>query len=421
MSGDPVAGRSPFSVLNHPQYRLLFLGTAFAMVAFGMMNVVQGVVAYELTGRNGAVGFVSLGQGIAMLFLSPVGGALSDRVSKRRMLLLAQGCIGLMFGVISALIFTGLITIWLLAFCTLILGCMFAMMGPTRQAWIGDLLTGPQLAHGVALQQLMMNATRIIGPLIAGLLLSISIIGTGGVYLTMTTIFVMVVAVLALMEPTKPRPNPRKTSIFGDLKAGMNYIWSTHDVRLLTLTFGGVVLTGFSYQTILPGYLENELGHPASQLGIIFGTMAVGGIITTVVLSSRRTLSPEYFTYAFGAALAGSLVLLALAPSFIAALAVSAIVGATSSGFQMLNNVNLMQRSSPEFFGRVMSVTMMAFGLMSMVAFPIGLIADALGERTTLAGLGVACFGVIAAGFFASKGVLAERPTVRASEGLKGR
>ncbi len=418
MSGRTEAGRSPFAVLNHPQYRLLFLGSAFAMVAFGMMNVVQGVVAYELTGKNGAVGFVSLGQGVAMLFLSPVGGALSDRVSKRRMLLLAQGCIGLMFGVISALIFTGLITIWLLALCTLILGCMFAMMGPTRQAWIGDLLTGPQLAHGVALQQLMMNATRIVGPLIAGALLSFNAIGTGGVYLTMTGVFVLVISVLALMEPTQPRPNPKRTSIFGDLKAGMHYIWSTPDVRLLTLMFAGIVLTGFSYQTILPGYLENELGHPASQLGILFGVMAVGGIITTVLITSRRTLSPAYFTYAFGAALAGSLLLLALAPSFIAALAVSALIGATSSGFQMLNNINLMQRSSPEFFGRVMSVTMMAFGLNSIVAFPVGLIADALGERTTLAGLAVCCLGVVAVGFFASTKMLLERPGVRAPDRL---
>ena len=118
MSNVDGANRSPFTVLKHPQFRLLFLGSALAMVAFGMMQVVQGVVAFELTGKNGAVGFVSLGQGISMLFLSPVGGALSDRVSKRRMLVLSQACIGIMFGVISVLVITGTITIWLLAGCT---------------------------------------------------------------------------------------------------------------------------------------------------------------------------------------------------------------------------------------------------------------------------------------------------------------
>ena len=254
------------------------------MVAFGMMNVVQGVVAFHLTGKNSAVGFVSLGQGIAMLFLSPVGGALSDRVSKRRLLLLAQGAIGIMFGVIAVLIFTGALTIWILAFCTLILGCMFAMMGPTRQAWIGDLLTGPELTHGVALQQLMMNATRIVGPLLAGALLAVSFIGTGGVYVAMAATFALVVSVLTLMQPTPPVPKPVPTSIVGDLREGLRYIASNPEVRLLTLVFGGVVLSGFSYQTVMPGFLENELHHPASQLGLLYGTTAVGGIITTLFL-----------------------------------------------------------------------------------------------------------------------------------------
>ena len=414
MSNVDGANRSPFTVLKHPQFRLLFLGSALAMVAFGMMQVVQGVVAFELTGKNGAVGFVSLGQGISMLFLSPVGGALSDRVSKRRMLVLSQACIGIMFGVISVLVITGTITIWLLAGCTLILGCMFAMMGPTRQAWIGDLLTGPQLSHGVALQQLMMNATRIVGPLIAGALLTLDFVGTGGVYLTMTGIFVLVISVLALMQATPARKKAVPTSIAGDLKAGVHYIWATPEVRLLTLTFGGVVLAGFSYQTILPGYLENALGHPAKQLSLLFSTMAVGGIITTLILSNRPTLPPTSLMFAFGAALAGSILLLAIAPGFIAALLVSALIGATSSGFHLLNNVNLMQLTKPEYFGRVMSVTMMAFGLNAIVAFPVGLIADQVGERATLAGLGCICFAVVAAGFLASTRV-AFRPTAVAA------
>ena len=103
-------------MLAHSQYRLLFIGSTLAMLAFGMMNVVQGVVAFDLTGKNSAVGFVSLGQGLAMLFLSPVGGAMSDRISKRRLLLLAQGAIGVMFGVIAVLIFADILTIWILAF-----------------------------------------------------------------------------------------------------------------------------------------------------------------------------------------------------------------------------------------------------------------------------------------------------------------
>ena len=405
MTVRPARWRStPFAVLSDSQYRLLFLGTTLAQLAFGMMNVVQGVVAFHLTGKNSAVGFVSLGQGLAMLFLGPVGGTLSDRLSKRRLLLVAQGCIGIMFAVVAALIISGLVTVWLLAGATLVMGCMFAVMGPTRQAWVGDLLEGPQLASGIALQQLMMNATRIVGPLVAGSLIATKGVGAGGTYVTMAAVFAVVVSVLALMDPTPPRKKAHRTSMLGDLREGVTYIWTSPQVRMLTLIFVGVVLSGFSYQTIMPGFLEHVLGHPASQLGVIYGTTATGGIVTTLVLAARRPGGDtSALMFAFGLALAGSLLLLSMAPGFGAALAIAALVGASSSGFQMLNNVSLMQSTDPYFFGRVMAVTMMAFGVNSIVAYPIGQVADHMGERMTMGLLAATCFAIVSVGFAASR------------------
>ncbi|MFN0145287.1 MAG: MFS transporter, partial [Dehalococcoidia bacterium] len=396
--------RSPFRVLGHSQYRLLFIGSTLAMVAFGMMNVVQGVVAFHITGKNGAVGFVSLGQGIAMLCLGPLGGALSDRISKRRLLLFTQGAIGVMFGLIAVLIISGAVTIILLAAATLVMGCMFAVMGPARQAWIGDLLDGEELGAGVALQQLMMNATRIVGPLLAGLLIATEAFGTGGTYVVMAGIFAAVVGSLALMAPAPPRKKARATSVAADITEGLRYIAHNPDVRLLTLTFLGVVLSGFSYQTIMPGYLVNELGHPASQLGLIFGTTAAGGIVTTLILAGRRDRGDTRpLMFAFGVVLAAGLFFLALAPGFLAALGIAVVVGVGSSGFQMLNNVNLMQRADPAFFGRVMAVTMMAFGVNNIAAYPVGVTADHLGERATMALLAALCLAIVGAGFAASR------------------
>src|SRR5215211_126767 len=116
----PGAGsQNPLAVLGNRQYRLLFIGNALSMLAFGMMQVAQGVVAFDLTGKNSAVGFVFLGQGISMLFLSPIGGTLSDRISKKRLLTTAQFVIGAIFGAIAVLIATGAITILFLAGATL--------------------------------------------------------------------------------------------------------------------------------------------------------------------------------------------------------------------------------------------------------------------------------------------------------------
>jgi MFS family permease len=290
------------------------------------------------------------------------------------------------------------LTIYLLAGATLVLGVMYSMMGPTRQAWVGDLLEGRDLARGVALQQLMMNTTRIVGPLLAGALIAAEAIGSAGTYFTMAGLFGAVVIVLAMMEPTPPRPRQQASSMTADLHEGFRYIGRTPDVRLLSLVFVGVVLSGFSYQTLMPGYLENTLGHPASHLGFLFGATATGGIVVTLFLASRAIPNPTVVMLAFGAALSGSLALLALAPNFESALLVAALVGVSSSGFQMLNNVNLMERTDPLYFGRVMAVTMMAFGVNSIVAYPVGALADQVGERATMAGLSVATLIVVASG-----------------------
>ncbi|MEO8540155.1 MAG: MFS transporter [bacterium] len=391
----------PFVVLRNSQYSLLFVGTTLAMLAFGMMQVAQSVVAFELTGKNGSVGFVLLGQGVAMLLLSPLGGTLSDRISKKKLLTSAQFVIGLMFGLIAFLIGTGTITIPILAAASLVLGCMYSMMGPTRQAWIGDLLSGPDLAKGVALQQLSMNTTRIVGPLIAGVLVAWSFSGTAGTYTAMAFLFGAVVLTLSRMDASPPKARANPTSVRTDLSEGFSYIWNEKDVRLLAFVFVGVVLAGFSYQTIMPGYLENTLGHPASELGILYGAIAVGGIVVTLALAANRPKNPAALMLFFGGALAGALALLAIAPSFWIALAVGALVGASSSGFQMLNNVNLMERTDPLYFGRVMSVSMMAFGLNSMVSYPVGLFADQVGERGALVALAAATASVVMLGMVA--------------------
>ena len=412
---NPSRRSNPLTVLSNQQFKLLFLGTTLSMLAFGMMQVVQGKVAFDLTGKNGSVGFVYLGQGFAMLILSPVGGALSDRVSKKRMLSLAQFVIGMMFGVVAVLIATDLITIWLLAGGALVLGIMFSMMGPTRQAWVGDLLSGEEMAKGVALQQLMMNVTRIVGPLTAGILIAAKPIGTSGTYFVMSALFAGVVLTLMMMEPTPPRPRTVRTSIRHDLAEGFRYIWRTPDVRLLAFVFVGVVLSAFTYQTMMPGYLVNALGHPTEHLGYLFTSTALGGILVNVWLAARPARNSAGLMLAFGAALAVSLALLAAAPSFVSALFAAALIGASSSGFQMLNNVNLMERTEGAYLGRVMSVTMMAFGVNSIASYPVGLIADRVGERATLGALACACLAVVALGVLATRASAFRKAGLRAT------
>ena len=374
------------------------------MLGFGMMQVVQGVLSFELTGKNSSVGLVAMGWGIPMLLFGPIGGALSDRLSKRMLLMFGQLAVGTIFFSIGLLFIIDVLNIWLLFGLTALMGLTFAALMPARQAWVGDLLHGPALANGVALQQLMMNATRIVGPLAAGGMIAWAAMGIGGTYLALSSLFIVAFGLLLLMEPTKKRAGGNNTSLFGDLKVGLRYTWDAKEVRLMMLMFAGVVMTAFSYQQLLPGFLENELGQPSNRVGIIYGASAVGGIILTIFLTrnvARANVSRLMFI--FGAASGVSVILMALAPTFALALCGAALVGASSSGFQMCNQVNLMQKTDPAFFGRVMSLTMTAFGLQMVVGFPAGAVADAVGERGTMVALASACIAIVAVGWLGSR------------------
>jgi predicted MFS family arabinose efflux permease len=385
---------------------LLFLGNITTMLGFGMMQVVQGVVSFDLTGKNSSVGFVAMGWGIPMLLLGPFGGALSDRLSKRMLLMFGQAAVGAIFFTIGLLSVLDVLTIWILFALTTLMGVTFAMLMPARQAWVGDLLAGPALANGVALQQLMMNATRIVGPLAAGGMIAWAAMGAGGTYLAMSSLFIMSLGLLFLMQPTQRRGGGNKVSVFADLKIGLRYTWDAKEVRLMMLMFAGVVMTAFSYQQLMPGFLENELGQPSNRVGIMFGASAVGGIILTLALTSRGIgVQASNLMFVCGAASGVSVVLMALAPNFPLALAGAALVGASSSGFQMCNQVNLMQKTDPAFFGRVMSLTMTAFGLQMAVGFPAGAVADVIGERGTMIALAAGCMAIVAAGWTTSRSI----------------
>jgi MFS family permease len=336
--------------------------------------------------------------GVSMLFLGPFGGALADRLSKRGLLMISQSVLALVFLLIGVAIITDLITIWLLVASSLVMGTMFPIMGPPRQAMVGDMLRGPLLANGVALQQMGMNGTRLVGPFLAGALIAVPFIDTGGTYLAIAVSFGFVVLLLLMMAPSV-RGQPSGRSLVSDVVSGVGYTWRSRDLRLLTLVFFGVVVTGFSYQTLMPGFVENTLDRPARDIGLMFGLAAVGGTVVSVLLAGRpASANPRRAMLVYGALVGLSVIGLAVAPTFLAALGAMVAVGALSSGFQLLNNVNLMERSAPEYYGRITALTMMAFGSQAIVGYPLGLIADAIGERVTLAGCGCCVLVVVLAG-----------------------
>jgi MFS family permease len=315
-------------------------------------------------------------------------------MSKRRLVLVGQTIIGIDFLVVGILIVTGAINVLALVASTFVMGGVFAFIGPARQAWIGELVTGPEMGNAIAMQQVGMTGTRVLGPLLTGVLVAISFIGTGGTYLFMSGLFAYVIFTLTRLPATKSRASGGK-SILGDFKLGFAHIKSRPRLGLLVTTFMGVIMFGFSYQVVLPGFLENELGRDSSDIGLLFFAGAASGLIVTLIVASKASGPNAWrMMIAGGFVLGISLALTALSATFWQAMVMMFVAGAGSAGFQLLNNSLIMQESAPEYFGRVMSLTMMAWGLNGLVGFPFGLLADAVGERETIFLMGSLVVGV---------------------------
>jgi MFS family permease len=385
-----------FAALAIRPFRILWFGTLTSFLAFFMSTIVNSVVAFELTGTNRAVGLVIFAQGLAMFLLGPIGGAYADRWPKRRVVATGQGITALVFVALAAMVSIGAIAVWQLALGGFVMGACFAFMGPARQAFVVDLVPLENLGNAVALSQVANNASRVGGPALAGLLLDWEAVGAAGAYAAMAGLYSLSAASLSLLPRSFGRDGVA-TPVLADVVDGLRYVRDAPLLRILLIFFVLVMMTGFPYVSVMPGFVENQLGHEAKDIGLLMVAAAVGGLVTSLLVTRYADAPSARGIYSmlgitFGVALCG----LALTPDYAWAVAISAAIGAANSGFQTLSNAVLLRATEPAYVGRVMSLTMMAFAGFGLMGLPIGLLADAIGERGSLVGMGLAVCTVAA-------------------------
>lgn len=391
---DPVAIAAPpvdpprtFAALGVPSFRVLWAGTWASYIPFFMANVVNGVVAFQLAHVNRAVGTVVFAQGVAMAALAPLGGAGADRWPKRRVLVLTQLAAAVVFAAFALLLAADRLSLAALAMGSFVLGVSISFLGPARQALAAELV-GPELrGNAVALNQVPLTGSQVLGPALAGLLLA-SPYGATGAYALMSALYVAAALSLAKLPPSLARTNAADTHVLADLRDGLRYVATHRRLRLLVLFFVTVIMTGFSYITVLPGLVEHALERSADAVPPLFFTSALGGLAVTLgtarLADSRRAL-PLFLAmpFVFAAGLFG----LSAAPSYAAGVATMFVVGMGFGGFQTLNAAVIVRTTEPAYLGRVFSLTMLAFAGVSLMSLPVGVLADAVGERPTLATL----------------------------------
>lgn len=381
--------RGSFAALAIRNYAILWVGSLGTFTAFFMSTVVQAIVAFELTEKNSAVGLVLLGQGIAMVVLGPFGGAVADRASKRLVSAIGAAGITAVFLVIATLLAADRIELYHLALGSFVIGTMFAFMGPARQAWVVDLVDEGLRPNAVALNQVALNAARIWAPAIGGFMVTVSFVGAAGAYYFMAALYGLTMLSLLLLPPSKPVPSGGR-SVLQDMVAGVRYVYSQPRLRWMLVLFFAMIVLGLSPITVLPGLLANELDEGLEQFGPLQTANAVGGLFASLAVAGIAGSSRALLVYSLGALLTGvALIATGLSPTLLILFVSMFLTGLGTGAFQTLNSAVIIMESDPAYYGRVISLTSLAFAGFMLAGYPVGLAADAWGERAVLVAMGV--------------------------------
>jgi len=381
---------STFYALGSPPYRVLWFNSFFMLTAVHLAFTAHAVVAYELTGKNSSVGLLSFAIGAALLLTTPISGPIADRMSKRLLLGLTESLIAVMGVALAVLLFTDALTIELLIVAGFVFGAANSFFWPSITALMGDLVAEERQANGAALFQVALNLTRSYAPFVGGALLAWQLVGFGGTYLVVAAIIVPAVICIAMTpRAILTHHAVRRGSMLSEMRLGVAHVFENRRLKEVMLTFIIVILLGFSIMVVLPAYAKDVLGAGDAGFGIMFGMHAVGGLAAGLTVASKSG-SPSIKRYLFVSSLGlgASVSLLGLMPNFAAGVAAIVLVGAFAGAFQTLVMAAILRATTPVYFGRVMGLTNIGWGLNNLFGLGLGLFADATSERAALVGIG---------------------------------
>jgi MFS family permease len=390
-----------FAALRVRNYRLYASASLASNTGTWMQRIGQDWLVLQLSHDSGvALGVINALQFGPSLLLSMYGGVLGDRYSKRRVLQVTQGLMGVLALLLGLLVATGRVELWHTFVLAGALGAVSAIDAPVRQAFVSE-MTGPEvLANAVSLNSTMFNGARLIGPALAGLLIGGSGGNTAPAFFINAGSFAFTIGALAAMRAAELHPSPQVAKARGQLRAGVAYVWGRPDLRLAMILAFVIGTFGFNYGVTIPLMARQQFGLGAEAYGLLSTAFAVGSL-SGALLSTRRSSRPRQRFLVIAAMVFGVITIVSgFMPSYASFAALLVPSGASALIFSVANNSFVQLGADPEMRGRVMALYFMCFmGGTPLVTPLIGWIADAFGApwSLTFGGIIVLVAGMVAA------------------------
>ena len=379
---DPIvetAAGSTFAAMRHRNFQLYFGGQLISNIGTWMQIIAQGWVVYQIGHSELTLGLVAFASAIPTLLISPWGGVIVDRVSRRSLLMLTQTGSMMLAFILAVLSFTGTVREWHVIVLAALLGMVNAFDAPARQAFVPEMVGKQDLPNAIALNSIMFNSARVVGPAIAGIMLAA--VGAAWCFTINGLSFFAVLIGLWLMKlpPHQYVHNP--ASPWRQLVSGVQYAAGNREISALILLSLVFSIFGISYFTIMPAFVEKVLHQGPLAYGWVNAASGLGAV-TGAFLLAHRVSNGRRGQVLVWTNIAFPLILIVFSFTTLLPLSLALAFG-LGMGFMLqftTLNTLLQTRVQDEFRGRVMGLyTITFFGFAPFGNLLIGFLGEKMG------------------------------------------
>jgi MFS family permease len=377
-----AAARQTFSSLRVRNFRLFFTAQLISVSGTWMQSVAQAWLVLHLTDSGFALGIVVGLQFLPMLLFGPIGGLIADRSNKRNLLFITQSAGGLLALVLGILVVTDTVVLWQVYLLAGLLGIVNLFDNPVRQTFMIEMVGRDDLANAVSLNSSLVNMSRVLGPAIGGIV--ITVFGLGVCFFVNAASYVAVIVGLSMMRTSELHRGDPVPRAKGQIRDGFRYVWATPALRNVLLSVALIGIFAYNFTVTLALLAKGTFHGGAGTYAMLTACMGAGAVVGGLFVAHHAKPTPrllQVLALVFG----GLLAAVALAPTLLTADLAIVLMGAASIGFIATANATLQLTAEPAMRGRVMALYAMAFLGTTPIGAPlVGAIAQWTSPRVAL-------------------------------------
>ncbi len=376
-----------FHVFSIKQFRWLFFGNASFFLAMQGQMLTRSLLAWDLTESATSLAYINLVVAVPMIFASMIGGAITDRVERRKLIIVGQGLIAFNEVFILILLSLGYLEFWHMLCTAFIAGCAFPFIMPARMALTATVVGADKLQSAMAYSSGVMNLSRVFGPAMMGVVVAnFSVIAA---YIISVSLYAAAIFCMFGVSRSKvPRKEGEKDKkLLTDISDGFSYVLNNRAV-LMCLLFGlAPMLLAMPFQSLLVVLVDQSWQTGESGVGTLMAVGGIGGVLGSVWIIKRGD-SPERRRLMLGstAAFAVFLAIFIGTSNFYVALVPLLLANICVSASQTINNAAIQLLVDDDVRGRMSSFMLMSFALTPIGVFPMALAADSFGAANAMLG-----------------------------------